>query len=189
MTEAEEADLRLRAETAESLLAAEREENERLRAELAVALGQKPERKSDDTDDLITELFKDVAEQYEKQKAERADRMYYEERVFLGDPIAIRRPMVRLAPMPKVSVDNNFERNALEVRLYRADKYFMFLVPRASVVEINRNSAIILDETRRAMCYLYDGAEPPASVEETREVASEVIRKLRSAARLRGEEP
>lgn len=42
MTDEEAAGLLMRAETAEALLAAEREEVERLRAELAVALGQQP---------------------------------------------------------------------------------------------------------------------------------------------------
>lgn len=109
MNATEEADLRLRAETAESLLAAEREENERLRAELAAALGQKPPEPKEAAPPWCEAMLRaEMDRQYYGRGLRRSPPITPDEAEYLN---RLMRELMGTSPPPKAQIKVTVERH------------------------------------------------------------------------------
>lgn len=206
MTETEEADLKLRAETAEALLAAEREENERLRAELAVALGQKPETKKleinrinpnpgthHEIDSLVDFLVRTDLEEkartpreiYDKMSPpkQKIDRM---ERGFLAELLRGMMAQQASAERPRVRVDRSMTRDELTVVIRKSGYNVAFDVTRQDALREQSFSAFVRRHVHKAMDNLYESLENrPANASEVEWAYEEVMRQTRRVIGMR----
>lgn len=206
MTEAEEADLRLRVETAESLLAAEREANERLRAELAVALGQKPETKKFEINRIkpnpgthyeIDKLVDFLVRTDLEEKA-RTDREIYDkmsppkqktdraERELLAELLRVMMTPQAPAERPRVRVDRDMVRDGFTVVIRKSGYNAAFDVMRQDTLREQSLSSFVRRRVHEAMDNLYETLENrPASASEVEWAYEEVMRQTRRVIGMR----
>lgn len=194
MTETEEADLKLRAETAEALLAAEREENERLRAELAVALGQKkPEPEKLEINRIKPGGYCEICADLE-EKARRYREVY--------DAMSPPKPMSRVeqeflermmreimtpeAVRPKVRVDRGMTRDEFTVVIRKSGYNVAFDIKRQDAHREEILRSFVRHHTRKAMNNLHEALDKrPASDSEVEWAYEEVMRQTRRAIGMR----
>lgn len=206
MTETEEADLKLRAETAEALLAAEREENERLRAELAVALGQKPETKKLETnrikpnpgthyeiDSLVDFLVRTDLEEKARTPREVYDKMSppkqkidRRERELLEELLRVMMAPQAPAERPRVRVDRGMTRDEFTVVIRKSGYNVAFDVMRQDALREQSLSSFVRRRVHEAMDNLHETLDNrPASASEVEWAYEEVMRQTRRVIGMR----